>query len=109
MDLKLDTFVPEMFRNFLNEQANSNWMQFKPQLERDVEKYISEIVCKVLTALLEKVPIRHFLLLWIQINTNDNFEISNEFSEVIWQTWKESTNLYLHFLTQFLNKLKKNV
>lgn len=63
MDFKLDTFVPEMLRNFLNEQANCNWMQFKPQLERDAEKYISEIVCKVLTALLEKVPIRNFLLL----------------------------------------------
>lgn len=62
MDVKFDSIVPEVVKGVFNEEANSNWLNLKPQIENDFGKYLSEIVGKILTALLAKVPIQDFFL-----------------------------------------------
>lgn len=60
MDAKFHTLVPDMFKSTVNEQANSNWKQFKPLIEAQLEKYVSKIVHETLFPIWEKVAIKDF-------------------------------------------------
>lgn len=62
MNLNFDSLIPKMIHGVINEQTNSNWRLLKPQIECEVQKYISTIVHRAMTPILDKMPIRKFFL-----------------------------------------------
>lgn len=71
MDIKLNTLVPEMIKDAVNEQANSNWRRLKPQIVGIVQNYLSDMVREAVTPIFDNVPIRDFFLLSNRIPTTN--------------------------------------
>lgn len=60
MNTKFHTLIPDMLKATVNEQANSNWKQFKPLVEAQLEEYIAKIVHETLFPIWENVAIKDF-------------------------------------------------
>lgn len=71
MDIKLNTLVPEMIKDAVNEQANSNWRRLKPQIVGIVQNYLPDMVREAVTPIFDNVPIRDFFLLSNRIPTTN--------------------------------------
>lgn len=62
MDVNFNTLIPNMIKDAVNEHANANWRQLKPEMERAAQKYLSDAMREAVTQILEKIPIRDFFL-----------------------------------------------
>lgn len=61
-DIQLNTRIPEIMQNALNEQANSKWKQLKPLIETQFNEHIAEVLHKTLAPVFENIAYKHIFL-----------------------------------------------